>query len=269
MQKLAVIGGGAMGRTLIEGWLARGINPCQIMAADPSSQQRQSLEELGILTYASNLKAVREAELIVLAVKPQVAPQVLAQISGSVSGKRLFSIVAGLTTETIEQYCPIPVIRAMPNNPCRVRAGVIAFAPGKYAQEAERNLAQDLFEAVGMVVEVEEEQLDAVTGLSGSAPAFIYLLAEALADGGVQAGLPRSIATQLAIGTLYGSAQTLRQTGLHPAILKEEVTSPAGTTIAGLAVLEERGVRGAMMEAVVKATKRARELGGEKGAKDR
>jgi pyrroline-5-carboxylate reductase len=192
-----------------------------------------------------------------------VAKTVLGQLKG-VAGKRIFSIVAGLTTGSIEEFCPVAVIRAMPNNPCRVGEGAIAICQGKFAGEEDLAAAEELFAAVGLVVRVQESQMDAVTGLSGSAPAFIYLVVEALSDGGVLAGLPRDVATKLAAQTVLGAAATVQKTGLHPAVLKEAVTSPAGTTISGLAALEKRGVRSAFLEAVLAATERSSQLGGTK-----
>ena len=261
--KIAVIGGGAMGSSLIRGWLAQGMAAENLAASDPSPQRRRAVEELGIAAFENNREAVEGSEIVVLAVKPQIAKTVLAELKGT-AGKRLFSIVAGLTTSTIEEYCQLPVVRAMPNNPCQVGAGAIAICPGKFAQEEDLALAEELFSAVGKVVRVQEDQMDAVTGLSGSGPAFIYLVAEALSDGGVLAGLPRQVATDLAVQTLLGAALTLEKTGSHPAVLKEEVTSPAGTTIEGLAVLEKNGVRSAFIQAVSAASRRSAALGGTK-----
>jgi pyrroline-5-carboxylate reductase len=259
--KIAVIGGGAMGGSLIGGWLASGVSPEDIIVADPSPGRREELGKLGISVCQDNIEAARTAETILLAVKPQVAKTVLTQLAGVCQGRRLLSIVAGLETATVEEHCHIPVIRAMPNNPCRVLEGAVAICPGKLATEEDLALAEKLFSAVGLVVRVTEELMDAVTGLSGSGPAFVYLVVEALSDGGVLAGLPRQVSTELAIQTVLGAARTLKETGLHAATLKEEVTSPAGTTIWGLAELEKRGVRSAMMEAVASAAQRSKELG--------
>ena len=265
--KIAVIGGGAMGASLIRGWLAQGMLPEEIVAADPALARREDLERLGIATFEDNTQAVAGADLILLAVKPQVAAAVLQGLAGACDGKRLFSIVAGLDTASIEEYCPIPVIRAMPNNPCQVGEGAIGICAGKFASQQELALAQELFGAVGLVVRVEENQMDAVTGLSGSGPAFVYLVVEALSDGGVLAGLPRGVATQLATQTVLGAARTLKETGRLPAALKKEVTSPAGTTIWGLAQLEAHGVRSAIMDAVASASERSAQLGSKKERK--
>ena len=207
---------------------------------------------------------MREASIVVLSVKPQAMNRLLEEIKPALDESKLvISIAAGVPIEAIERKVGhgIRIIRTMPNTPALVGAGATALAPGEHATEADLVQAKALFEAVGMAVVVEEPLLDAVTGLSGSGPAYIFLIIEALADGGVKAGLARDQAQELAAQTVLGSAKLLIETGEHPGRLKDQVTSPGGTAIAGLHTLEAGGLRTTLMDAVEVATNRSRELG--------
>jgi pyrroline-5-carboxylate reductase len=208
--------------------------------------------------------AVKEAAIIVLSVKPQVMEKVLAEIGPSLDASKLvISIAAGIPIAALERQVGhgVRVIRTMPNTPALVGAGATALSPGEHATEADLAQAKALFDAIGMTVVVDEPLLDAVTGLSGSGPAYIFLIIEALADGGVKAGLARDQAQELAAQTVLGSAKLLIETGEHPGRLKDQVTSPGGTAIAGLHTLEAGGLRTTLMDAVEAATFRSRELG--------
>ena len=210
---------------------------------------------------SDNQTAIASAEVLLLAIKPQIFEQVVENLTPSAS-TTIISILAGVTLEKLEQAFPQQsVIRVMPNTPAMVGAGMTAIALGTKATEEHLEQASKIFAAVGEVVEVPESSMDAVTGLSGSGPAFVALAIEALADGGVASGLPRAIALQLATQTVLGTATLIKETGKHPGILKDQVTSPGGTTIAGVAKLESMGFRSALIEAVKTATQRSKELG--------
>ena len=257
-----------MAEALIRGLLAAGARPEHLAASDPSEDRRRLLAEAhGIRTHADNAEAARGADIVVIAVKPAVAAEAARSVAGAWSAETLvISIAAGVTTQTIERELPpgARVIRAMPNTPAVVLAGATAIAAGAEATPDDLEAAHALFESVGRVVVVPETQLDAVTGLSGSGPAYVMLVIEALADGGVRAGLPRAVATMLAAQTVYGAAKLQIESGEHPGVLKDRVTSPAGTTIAGLSALEGRGVRSAFIEAVAAASARSVELGAQR-----
>lgn len=237
----------------------------EIVVGDPSPARRQFLiDTYGIKATQNNSEALTSADVVLVAVKPQIfneiAP-VLTEVCDQQSSL-LLSIMAGIPIASLEAAVPPwPVIRAMPNTPATVGAGVTAIAPGQLATNDHLNQARSIFQAVGEVVEVPETLINAVTGLSGSGPGYIALVIEALADGGVAAGLPRAIALQLAIQTVKGTATLLEETDLHPAVLKDRVTSPGGTTIAGIAELESAGLRSAFIEAVQTACDRAEALG--------
>ena len=264
--KLGIIGGGVMGEAI----LSRLINgqiyqPLEVIVSEPQPSRRSFLQQqYGIQVTAENTK-MRSAQTIVLAIKPQIfnaVTQELADIFSTDAQPAIVSIMAGVTLQQLEAAFPqLPVIGAMPNTPATVGAGMTAIALGKYARDNHKQIALQLFSAVGEVVEVSESLMDAVTGLSGSGPAYVAILVEALADGGVAAGLPRAIANQLAQQTVKGTLQLLQETNIHPAELKDRVTSPGGTTIAGVSALEKAGFRSALIEAVVAATKRSQELG--------
>jgi pyrroline-5-carboxylate reductase len=262
---IGFIGAGNMAEALVRGLLgSKAASTAGVRASDPSPLRRQGLlETYGVSTTDDNATLAQWADVLVLAVKPQVADQALASIAGSVGDALVISIAAGITTQRIEAALPkgTHVVRAMPNTAAMALAAATAVAPGRHAEPADLQLARSLFESVGRCVVVPEASLDAVTGLSGSGPAYVMLFIEALADGGVKAGLPRDVALMLAAQTVYGAAKLQLESGEHPAVLKDRVTSPGGTTIAGLGRLEAAGIRGALIDAVVAASERSRELG--------
>lgn len=265
--RLAVIGAGAMGSAIARGVIAAGLfAPDRITMADVDESRLAALAaELGVETTSDNARAVSGAGAVVIAVKPGMVSGVLAGIRGAVSPSHLvISFAAGVRLDSIENGLPegAGVVRAMPNTPCLIGAGATGYSRGSAATDAQAALARKLFEAVGMAVEVPESLMEAVTGLSGSGPAYIYLMIEAMSDAGVRVGLPRDIALKLAGQTVLGAARMVVETGEHPARLKDQVTSPGGTTIAAIDVLEHSGFRSALMEAVKAAAKRAEELSG-------
>lgn len=258
------IGGGKMATALIRGALAAGLcKPGEIIVSDPYPAAREKLGELGVTATAENAQ-VTQAPVVVLCVKPGDVPTVLAEGAAALAGKLVISIAAGVTLRQMRAALgesSARLVRVMPNTPALVGAGAAAFACGAECTAADRDTVQGLLGAVGTVSEVKETLLDAVTGLSGSGPAYAYEMIEALSDGGVLMGLPRDISTRLAAQTLLGAARMVLETGQHPGELKDAVTSPGGTTIAGLEALELAGMRGALISAVRAATERARELG--------
>ena len=259
------IGAGKMATALVHGMLRAGIATADsISASDPMAAARSSLGgETGIAVFESNHEVVKQSDVLVLAVKPQSMSQVLAELRPVVTSEHLVvSIAAGITIASIAQglFPDSRVVRVMPNTPALVGEGVSAFALGPRARLEDGALVERFLGSVGKTVCVAESLLEAVTGLSGSGPAFVYLMIEALSDGGVRAGLPRDVASLLAAQTVLGAAKMVLETGLHPGVLKDQVASPGGTTIAGLHALEQGGVRGALIEAVVAATRRSAEL---------
>lgn len=264
-QRIAFLGGGVMASAIHRSLLAAGLAaPEQVAVSDPAEASRARAAELGAAATASNLEAARGADVVVLAVKPHIVPAVLEEIAPELGpGQLVVSIAAGVTLAQMQALAPgSPVVRVMPNTPVQVGAGAVAFCRGAHATEEHAALVRQLFEAGGLCVEVTEPQLDAVTGLSGSGPAYVFLMIEALADGGVRVGLPRAAALQLAAQTLLGAAKLVLETGDHPAVLKDRVATPGGTTIAGLAALERAGVRSGLIQAVEAAAQRSRELAG-------
>lgn len=265
-RKIAFLGGGAMAEALIRGIINAGLaGPETLAVSEISDFRRRHLSTtLGIQVFSSNAEAVAFGDILVLAVKPNVIPTVLDEIGRAVRADQLvISIAAGVTLEKIEAKLaqPVPVIRVMPNTPALVGEGASALCRGMDAEPEHMDTARRIFGAVGLAVEVPESLMDAVTGLSGSGPAYAFMAIEALADGGVRAGLPRAIAIDLAAQTLLGAAKMVRETGKHPGELKDMVTSPGGTTIAGVAALEKAGMRSAFIEAVAASSLRAKELG--------
>jgi len=235
-----------------------------LFATDPLAGRRDVIKRrFGIRVGTDNVEAVSWADVVLLAVKPQVFDAVVEGIAPAMGGRLVLSIAAGIPIRRIRAYLPptARIVRVMPNAPALVLAGVSALAYGPGVTAEDQALAGRLFETVGRVVTVEERLMDAVTGLSGSGPAFVFLAIEALADGGVKAGLPRSVAEQLAAQTVLGAARMVLETGQHPAQLKDMVASPGGTTIAGLHQLELGGVRASLIAAVEAATQRSEELG--------
>ncbi len=263
---IAMIGGGQMALALAEGFCRAGLlEAADIIVHDPHPPARERLASRvpGVRFAATGAEAAAAAPIVILAVKPQQAAAACRECQPALGPDAVVvSIVAGLSTATLAALTGTSrIVRVMPNTPCLVGRGVsvVCRTPDVPAADLDRILK--LLGAVGHVHEADESQLDAVTGLSGSGPGFVALLVEALSDGGVKAGLPRPLALALAVETLSGTAALLEQTGEHPAQVKDRVSSPGGTTIAGLAVLEQRGVRGALIDAVVAAATRARELG--------
>lgn len=266
--RIAVIGAGQMGEALIGGWLAGKAAATEtLFATDASAERRDVMKRrFGIRTGSDNREAASWADVVVLAVKPQVLAAVVKDMASALSGKLVLSIAAGVTIGRLAKLAPkrTRLVRVMPNTPVLVREGVSALSFGAGVTADDQQLARRLFEAVGRAVVVEERLMDAVTGLSGSGPAYAFLAIEALADGGVKMGLPRTVADLLAAQTILGAARMVLETGEHPAKLKDRVTSPGGTTIAGLHRLEQGGFRAALMAAVEAASKRSEELGREK-----
>jgi pyrroline-5-carboxylate reductase len=269
-KKICVIGAGAMGGALCRGLVHAGAAPAtSIYVSDPHTAHVKSLQStLGVISANSNQEAARLADILILAVKPYNVEHVLEEIAGALEREAgvclplLISIAAGTPISKLESHCktPVPVIRAMPNTPAQVGKGACAFCRGTHARDEHALQAQEIFRSVGTALEVPESMMDAVTALSGSGPAYVYLMIEALVDGGVKVGLPREIAHQLAAQTVLGAAQMVIETGMHPAQLKDMVTTPAGTTIEALAALEHSGLRAALIDAVVRATARSRAL---------
>ena len=263
---IGFIGAGTMATTIARGLLEAGVcAPQWIVASEPRQARRDEVAaELGIRVVSSNAEVAREADVLILATKPQVFGRLLPELRDAVRPEALIiSIAAGVTTEAIEARLKdgARVIRTMPNTPAMVRHGATAVAPGSHATEADVDLATRLFESVGIVEVLEESLLDAVTGLSGSGPAFIFVIIEALSDAGVKVGLHRKTAQNLAAHTVLGAAKMLIETGEHPGRLKDMVCSPGGTTISGLHTLEAGGLRTTLIDAVDAAAKRSAELG--------
>lgn len=256
-----------MGEAIVAGLIASGRDPRSLLVSHPRTLRRAQLEgQHRIRVTASNVDVVRESNVLIVAVKPQVLPHVLPEIAPASAGKVVVSVCAGTPLSTFETALPdARLVRAMPNQPAAVRAGVTALFAAPSATDTDRENVAGVFEAVGAVVWLPREDLfHAVTALSASGPAFVYAFAEALADGGVAAGLPRNLALQLAAHTISGAGRTLVASGEHPAALKDKVASPGGTTIHGLAALERAAVRGGTIDAVRAAAARSRELAGGK-----
>ncbi|HEY9053931.1 MAG TPA: pyrroline-5-carboxylate reductase [Rectinemataceae bacterium] len=263
--KLGIIGAGKIGEAILAGALSKGLyEPGQIILSDPSEARKHLLESAyGVEVSLDNRIVASESETILLAVKPKTVSEVASLIADCLApGTTIISTAAGVPLDVIESRvsAKVGVIRSMPNLAVSVGEGMTALARGKNASDAQMSLAQGLFGAVGRVVVVDEANMDAVTGLSGSGPAYIFIVIEALADGGVKMGLPRDIAVQLAAQTVLGAAKTVLETGEHPASLKDQVTTPAGVTIDGIMELEDGGLRVTLIKAVVKATERSRQL---------
>ncbi|MCH8496070.1 MAG: pyrroline-5-carboxylate reductase [Balneolales bacterium] len=264
--KIAIIGSGKMGDTIISGLLASGIAKAdQITASDPSAKRLDYIKtKHGVHVTTDNHSAVKAAQILIFCVKPQNAEGVFASVKESIESDDLvISIMAGVTLRKMEGWLPLgtSVIRVMPNTPSQVNAGMSAIARGSSVSDDQLSVTQRLFSSVGRTIVLDEKHFDAVTGLSASGPAFIYIVIEALADGGVKSGLPRETAIELAAQMTLGAAKMVLETGKHPAILKDDVTTPAGCTTDGILALEEGGVRVTLIKAVTEATRRAGELG--------
>lgn len=270
-RRIGFLGAGRMASALARAWLSAGhVAPQHLLASDPVPEARAAfLSATGCSATADNLAVAKAADLLVLSVKPQTMARLCQEIAPAVKGRPVLvvSIAAGVTMEKIAGWLggTVRLVRVMPNTPCLVGASASGYSPWPHATAEDVALVQALLDSVGKAVRVPEALLDAVTGLSGSGPAFVYLFIEALSDGGVRAGLPREAATLLAAQTVLGAARMVLETGLHPGALKDQVTSPGGTTIAGLHEMERGGVRGACMDAVLAAARRATELDSEAG----
>lgn len=266
MSRLAVVGAGVMGETIIAGLIAGGWDASGIVAVD---RYRPRVDEvvarLGIRSAETVAEAVADADVVLLATKPQDALGVLAEIGDAIRpGTVLVSICAGISTASIEGALPAgtPVVRVMPNTPAKVGEGMSVISAGSAATEEQLALAGSMMGSVGKVVTVAESYQDAVTAVSGSGPAYVFYVVEAMVDAGVQLGLPRDVATTLAVQTLYGSAKLLIETGEHPGRLREQVTSPGGTTAAALHELDAHAVKAAFAAAMEACRDRSRELAG-------
>ncbi len=265
-ETIGLIGGGQMGEALIRGILDSGlIAKEKVFVVDPSTDRRDYLHrQYGITALADGTSLCQRCSVLVLAIKPQVLESVLEQYQAFVTANHLvISIMAGIQLGTIASCLDknISIIRVMPNTPALVLAGASAFSANNNVTARDREIANAILSAAGTSVEVHEDMLDAVTGLSGSGPGYVFTFIEAMIDGGVLAGLPRPIAEQLVLQTVYGSAKLALDTGEPAAVLKGKVTSPGGTTITGIQQLEQSGFRGAVMDAVKAATERSKELG--------
>jgi len=271
-KKLAVIGAGKLGGILLRAFLKQGLFASNQVIATVKHLERAAVlaKELGIRVATDNREAVKGADIILLTVKPQTVGEVLHQIAPEIGSQSLvLSVAASVPTGFVEQQLAaasggkhdrIAVVRAMPNTPAAVDCGMTAICGGTHAQAEHREIARTMFDAVGRTIVLDEKHMDAVTGLSASGPAFAYIILESLAEAGVKVGLPRDVATLLAAQTMKGAASVVLETGDHPALLKDAVTTPAGCTIDGILELEEGKLRVTLIKAVVKATSRAGEL---------
>ncbi|MHB1023057.1 MAG: pyrroline-5-carboxylate reductase [Acidobacteriaceae bacterium] len=263
--RVAILGTGKMGGILLQAFLKNNlVSPDQLFATVHHPERAQALSaQFGMQVSTDNLAAASQADIILLGVKPTQVPDIIEQIRPALTpGKLILSIAASVKTRAIEDASgtEIGVIRAMPNTPSMLAAGISALCRGRFVTDEQMAIAQRIFQTVGRTVVVDEKHMDAVTGLSGSGPAFIYIIIEALAEAGVNVGLPRDVATMLAAQTTFGSAKMVLETGYHPALLKDAVTTPAGCTVDGILELEEGGLRVTLIKAVKRATQRAKEL---------
>jgi pyrroline-5-carboxylate reductase len=263
--RVAILGAGKMGGILLQAFLKNNLLlPDQLLATVQHPDRALALSaQFAVNVGTDNLAAARQADVILLGVKPMQVPALITEILPALNPSKLvLSFAASVKTRAIEDAagCDLAVIRAMPNTPALLSAGATALCSGRFVTPEQIALAQRIFSTVGRTVVVEEKHMDAVTGLSGSGPAFLYIIIEALAEAGVNVGLPRDVATMLAAQTAYGSARMVLETGYHPALLKDAVTTPAGTTVDGILALEEGGLRATLIKAVKRATERAREL---------
>ena len=265
-KRVGFIGGGNMGEALVRGLIGANVVPADLIAATDvrTERTRELTKQYGIAAHGDNARCVREADVVILAVKPQVMGDVVREIAPAVTARHLLiSIAAGVATATIRAALgkDARIIRVMPNTPALVLHGATAIARGRGLERDDLATAEEIFGAVGRVVILDEDLMDAVTGLSGSGPAYVAIVIESLADGGVKMGLDRVTAMTLATQTVLGAAKLLQETAVHPGALKDMVSSPGGTSIAGIAALEEGGIRTTFIKAVERATLRSRELG--------
>lgn len=264
-KRVAVLGAGKMGGILVKALLEKKLLSPKLTSATVQHEDRAAAlsKKLGIPVGTDNAKAARNADIVFVGVKPQAVQGVMDDIRAHLRPEQLvISVAASVPTSAIEGAlgAAIPVVRAMPNTPCAIGHGMTALCKGKHANQSHLDIASELFNVVGRTVVVDEKHMDAVTGLSASGPAYIYIILESLAEAGVKVGLPRDIATLLAAQTALGAAAVVLETGDHPALLKDAVTTPAGCTIDGIMELEEGKLRVTLIKAVVKAAQRAKEL---------
>jgi pyrroline-5-carboxylate reductase len=265
-EKLGFVGAGQMAAALASGFVKSGeVTAAQLFAFDPSPTAVQHFQGMvpGCTIVSANQELVDQCDIIFIATKPQTIQPVCAELAGRLSDRQLVvSVAAGIEIAALAKGLGTTnIIRVMPNTPCLISKGAIGFSIGETVSQQQRDRVQRLLETVGMCCEVPETLLNVVTGLSGSGPAYVFEMIEALSDGAVRMGLPRQVATKLAAQTLYGAAAMVLETGAHPGALKDQVASPAGTTIAGLYALEKGALRGTLMSAVEAATRRSIELG--------
>jgi pyrroline-5-carboxylate reductase len=265
VKKLALVGAGKIGEALLSGILSSQLVPVTRVVATDADRTRADYigEKYGVRTYTNNRQAVARADLVLLCVMPQRVKDILREIRKDVrQGVLVISVAASVTTRLIEQELDrgVRVVRVMPNTPCLIRQGMSALCRGKHATDEDLKIAQAIFGSMGRAVVVDERHMDAITGLSASGPAYVYMIIESLAEAGVKLGLPRELSTELSAQTLLGASAMVLHTGEHPAKLKDMVTTPAGCTIDGLLELEEGGLRVTLIKAVVRAAERAREL---------
>ncbi len=269
--KITIIGTGKMGEALISGLLHS-----KKFDVSASTRSKQNAEEIKkkykIQCHTDNLKAIQSSDIVVIAVKPYQAKEVLNQCSKQLSkNKLLISVCAAINTELLQEWSgrKCAVIRTMPNTPCLINEGMTVLTAAEGVNSDQIDVAHEIFNTVGKTAFVEEHLMDAVTGLSGCGPAYMYLIIEAMSEAGVKVGLPRKVATLLSAQTMLGSAKMLLDRGVHPAELKDEVTTPAGVTVDGLMALEEGALRSTMIKAVVAATKKSANIGGQKSSKSK
>jgi len=265
-KKVAIIGVGKIGETLLNGMIKNNlVKKENISGSNAQEAHAQEInKKYGIQTYINNKEMILEKDIIILAIKPQTMKQVLSDIKDIISEKQLIiSIAAATSTQFIEECLEknIPVVRAMPNTPALINEGMTVLCPGKYIDENHIQMAVDIFGAVGLVEVVHREELmDVVTALSGSGPAYTYIIIESLTEGGVRMGLPRELAKKLTAQTLLGASKMVLTTGMHPALLKDAVTTPAGVTVDGLMELEDGGIRVTLIKAISRATEKSKEI---------
>jgi pyrroline-5-carboxylate reductase len=260
---LAILGAGVMGETVLSGLLRAGWSPDRIVATDRRPERQVELREKYGVTIVENVEAAATADTVVLVVKPQDMSELLRELSPAIKpGTLIVSLAAGITTASIEAQLPegVPVVRVMPNTPAQVDEGMAAISPGAHSEQRHLDRVHEILSATGRVLAVPERYQDAVTAISGTGPAYLFFVVEAMIEAGVHLGLPRDVATELVVQTMLGSAKLLRETGEHPTVLRERVTSPGGTTAAAIRELEEHKVRAAFMSAMEAARDRSRDL---------
>jgi len=265
-KKVAIIGVGKIGETLLNGLIKNNLVQRENLAGSTAQEEhaRQLNKKYGIRTFLDNKKMILGKDIIILAVKPQMVRKVISDIKEVITeGQLVISIAAAVSTNFIEKVMEkdIPVIRAMPNTPALINEGITVLCPGKFVDKTQIKIAIEIFGAVGLVEVVQQEELmDVVTALSGSGPAYTYIIIESLTEGGLRMGLPRELAKKLSAQTLLGAAKMVLETGMHPALLKDEVTTPAGVTVDGVMELEDGGIRVTLIKAVSRATEKSKEL---------